>query len=488
MKKIWLDVTTVLRWQRPAVGIVRVEAECAKHALGMRDGDIHFCHYDEANKIYCEVDRQELQASLNRIHGIGKADQVDKSAESTSNIPKVLNPILSKEDKVKERIIKLIKFLPNKPGQVIWRFAHPRRTALKTAAQAWRLAKQACREIKHTCNILFSMQKTCGQRQEEQSIHVFKAYEIKKNPPFRANDVYISMGLDWSQKDVAYLYSLKQEIGFNTLLFCHDIIPVRMPHMCCESATIQFKRYFADMARCADEVLCISEYTRRDLQKLLVELDVPLPTMSLVRLGCQLPTVKFDAPIATDVKPYLSQRYILFVSTIERRKNQEVLYRAYARLVEQGETNLPLLIFVGVAGWGVDNLLSDIRLDPRTQKYIKILNCVEDSDLVRLYQNAYFTVYPSLYEGWGLPVAESLAIGKFCLASNATSIPEVGGDFLEYIDPWDVPRWAERLQWYFDHPELVNDLSSRISREYEPYSWGETASHIISKAQHLAVK
>jgi len=235
-------------------------------------------------------------------------------------------------------------------------------------------------------------------------------------------------------------------------------------------------------------VLCISEYTRRDLQKLLVELDVPLPTMSLVRLGCQLPTVKFDAPIATDVKPYLSQRYILFVSTIERRKNQEVLYRAYARLVEQGETNLPLLIFVGVAGWGVDNLLSDIRLDPRTQKYIKILNCVEDSDLVRLYQNAYFTVYPSLYEGWGLPVAESLAIGKFCLASNATSIPEVGGDFLEYIDPWDVPRWAERLQWYFDHPELVNDLSSRISREYEPYSWGETASHIISKAQHLAVK
>jgi len=293
------------------------------------------------------------------------------------------------------------------------------------------------------------------------------------------------MGLDWNQKDIAYLYELKQKIGFHVLLFCHDIIPVRIPHMCCESATIQFSRYFANIAQCADEIFCISEHTKKDFQKLLSELGVLPPALPLIRLGCQLPVIDDDASIAANVKELLAQRYILCVSTIERRKNQEVLYRAYDRLVGEG-TDLPLLILVGVSGWGVDDLLSDIRLNPKTQKYIKILNHVEDSDLVRLYQNCYFTVYPSLYEGWGLPVAESLAVGKFCLASNATSIPEVGGDFLEYIDPWDVPKWTERLKWYFDQPDVVHKLSSKIAREYKPRAWKETAEHIISKAQNLS--
>ena len=103
-------------------------------------------------------------------------------------------------------------------------------------------------------------------------------------------------------------------------------------------------------------------------------------------------------------------------------------------------------------GWGVDGLLSDLRLDFRIKPYVKILNHVSDGDLALLYQYAEFTVFPSLYEGWGLPIAESLAFGKFCLASNAASIPEVGGALVEYLDPWDLPAWAERLKWYFDSP------------------------------------
>jgi len=129
--------------------------------------------------------------------------------------------------------------------------------------------------------------------------------------------------------------------------------------------------------------------------------------------------------------------------------------------------------------------LNDLRRDPRIQGYVKILNHISDADLIRFYQNAYFTVYPSLYEGWGLPVAESLAMGKFCLASDATSLPEVGGDFLEYIDPWDVPKWANRLKWYFDHPEEVAKKSSIIIEKYKPTPWFDVAAQILTRADRL---
>jgi glycosyltransferase involved in cell wall biosynthesis len=176
------------------------------------------------------------------------------------------------------------------------------------------------------------------------------------------------------------------------------------------------------------------------------------------------------------------------VSTIERRKNHETLYRAYTRLVEAGEANLPLLVFVGMPGWGVNDLMADLRLDPRTKDLIKLLHHVNDADLARLYQHALMTVFPSLYEGWGLPVAESLAAGKCCLASGVASIPEVGGDLVDYVDPWNVPAWSERLLWYFNNPSLVADKEARIKESYQPMSWPKCAEDVFSHARGLMTR
>ena len=207
----------------------------------------------------------------------------------------------------------------------------------------------------------------------------------------------------------------------------------------------------------------------------------------MIRLGCQLPGAGATVPsaIAPDVAEVLTRRCILFVSTIERRKNHEILYRAYVRLVEQGERDLPLLVFVGMPGWGVGELLSDLRLDTRVYPLVRILSRVSDADLARLYQHALFTVYPSRYEGWGLPVAESLAAGKFCLASNAASIPEIGGDLIEYLDPECLPQWVERLKWHFDHPEAVAAREAAIRKSFVPMPWSGTAAGILKAAQRL---
>jgi glycosyltransferase involved in cell wall biosynthesis len=296
--------------------------------------------------------------------------------------------------------------------------------------------------------------------------------------PFSKGDCYISVGLDWDNKDLVYLYKLKKLMGIKVVLCCYDVIPVRLPHLCVGDVAAKFANYFADVAWCADQIICISECTRKDLQSLLGELGAPAPDMTVVKLGCHISHVLVPV-VDSEVVSLLKGKFILFVSTIERRKNHEVLYRAYTRLVDKGVADLPLLVFVGMPGWGVNDFLKDLELDPRTKPYIRVLNNISDSDLVHLYKNCLMTVFPSLYEGWGLPVVESLAAGKFCLASSAASIPEAGQGFIEYLDPWDVPLWAERIEWFVSSPAELLLKEKNISENYVVTSWKDTAISVF---------
>jgi glycosyltransferase involved in cell wall biosynthesis len=303
-------------------------------------------------------------------------------------------------------------------------------------------------------------------------------------PPFMPGDVYVSLGLDWDHKDLAYLYELKCRLGLKVLLFLYDIIPIRLPHLCRVEVAQAFPRYVADVAWCADRILCISDRSRSDLCQALESAGTPSPELGVVRLGCDM-RIASDGRPSPKVADILAHRFILFVSTIERRKNHETLYRAYTRLIDEGRVDLPLLVFVGMPGWGTRDLMHDLHSDPRIRPFVRILDEVSDSELTRLYERAYLTAYPSLYEGWGLPVAESLAYGKFCLASNAASIPEVGGDLVEYIDPWDVPAWAERLMWHIDHPDELRQREAVIRQNYRPTTWQETGAAVLEAAQSL---
>jgi glycosyltransferase involved in cell wall biosynthesis len=245
----------------------------------------------------------------------------------------------------------------------------------------------------------------------------------------------------------------------------------------------RFARYFADLAWCADHVLCISDCSKRDLTQLLKALGATVPRMEVVKLGSNiLPYEQAESDAVTGLTDILGRKFILFVSTIERRKNHETIYRAYLQLIDAGLLDLPLLVFIGMSGWGVTDMLADLRLDPRIKPYIRIFNDVPDADLSWAYHNAYFTVFPSLYEGWGLPVAESLAHGKFCLASNAGSLPEVGGDLIDYVDPWDVPEWASKIEFYIKNPKVLLARETKIKSEYKVIQWRSCASSVFESA------
>lgn len=473
MSKIWLDVTTILGWQRPAVGIVRVEAECAAYATRSTNKKIHFCNFCNfcMGRGYLEIDPADVQIALDRIYSKETIKIKDAIYSPTAGIERKIDSAAS----MKKKLIALINLLPNKLQVPTLNFFIKRKYIFRAILKSYR-------ELKFTLRNVFRPSSA-----ENLGAVTLAHKKLEKNTvPFKMGDVYVSLGLDWDQKDLVYIYEQKRNIGFKTLFFCYDLIPLKFPHLCVGDVSAKFANYFSNLAWSADEIICISKHTKKDLKALITDLGPPVVPMSVIKLGCKIPKIK-NQLVAKNVEEIITQRYILYVSTIERRKNHETLYRAYTRLLDQGEDHLPLLVFVGMQGWGVDDFLTDLQFDPRIKGLIKVLNHVSDADLNKLYQNSLFTVYPSLYEGWGLPIAESLAAGKFCLASNAASLPEVGGDFIEYLDPWDVPKWAEQLKWYFDHPELVAKISARIASEYKPTPWEATAAFVIERANHLAM-
>jgi hypothetical protein len=105
--------------------------------------------------------------------------------------------------------------------------------------------------------------------------------------------------------------------------------------------------------------------------------------------------------------------------------------------------------------------------------------------LAHLYRSAYFCAYPSLYEGWGLPVGEALACGKAVIASGEGSIPEVGGDLVTYLDPWNPRAWANEILRLVDAPDVVQAIEARVRESYTARSWNDTAQTVKTVLDRL---
>lgn len=464
MKTVWLDVTTTLNWHRPAVGIVRTEVECATYGLMLlcQEYPIKFCSFNVVSG-YSEVSPDLLKSALSKINS---GHQVINKEVPTAKAS--MADGVSFETRLKQKGLKLLGKLPRSFQSHAYLYLQRRRAAILQLVSAMRSMKAGLRAFVNPVTSSAAAPLPASLSEIATQGH-----------PFATGDTYISLGLDWDQKDLVLLYGMKRNTNFNVVLFCYDVIPVKLPHLCVGDVAARFATYFTNVAWCADRIICISECSKSDLLALLNELGAPTPPCDVIRLGCSFSETHLPSS-APEILNVLESEYILFVSTIERRKNHEIIYRAYTRLIDRGVKNLPQIVFVGMRGWGVNDFLTDLSLDPRMKGRVTILNNVPDGDLANLYKHCLLTVFPSLYEGWGLPVAESLAAGKFCLASSAASIPEIGGKLIEYVDPWDVSQWADRLEWYVTNPTELKAREDAISLSYVPTSWSATAQAIFA--------
>jgi len=166
------------------------------------------------------------------------------------------------------------------------------------------------------------------------------------------------------------------------------------------------------------------------------------------------------------------------VGTMEVRKNLWQLATVWDRLRQQSIPNLPRLVFAGRHGWMNEDFDRLMQATGQLRGWAEIVEGPDDNILAYLYRNCLFTVTASFYEGWGLPIGESLAYGKTAVVSNTSSMPEVGGDMVEYCDPHSLDSIEAACLRLIDHPDHRIELEERISKTHLR-SWDEVAQDIL---------
>ncbi|HMB08316.1 MAG TPA: glycosyltransferase, partial [Isosphaeraceae bacterium] len=132
------------------------------------------------------------------------------------------------------------------------------------------------------------------------------------------------------------------------------------------------------------------------------------------------------------------------------------------------------------------DLLTRIRTNPAVKDRIRIFDNLGDAELAWLYRNCLFTVFPSLYEGWGLPVVESLALGKPCICSTAPAVVEASQGMATALDPLDLPAWVAAVERLWLDPE-ARDLATRRLREFHAQTWREHGESLVAIARKMGV-
>jgi glycosyltransferase involved in cell wall biosynthesis len=293
-------------------------------------------------------------------------------------------------------------------------------------------------------------------------------------------DIVVTLGGSWGIPGyLKHIAEAKQRYGIKFSILVHDLIPIENPSFVEQQHVVQFRNWLLQAIPVADVVLTVSKYSRNALIKWAAAAGLSLPRTEVLRPGSGLS----DRPMAEDHRAIsFPQRYVLFVSTLETRKNHRLLVRVWRRLLERhGAVAVPVLVFAGQVGWLIDDLLSELAASNYLDGKIVLIGALADEELRQAYRSCLFTVFPSLCEGWGLPVEESLVQGKFCVASDRTSIPEVGGDLIDYFDPLDDDDALAKIERVLLDPGYLAAREARLQAEFRPRNWADCVQGLIGK-------
>lgn len=241
----------------------------------------------------------------------------------------------------------------------------------------------------------------------------------------------------------------------------HDMTCWSMPGLH-RARNVEATRSFGErVLPCADALIAVSECTRQDAIRIL-----GLDPDRIVTIYPGIDPRFFDAAPARRGKPYF-----LYVGTIEPRKNIGTLLDAWAGLSGSIREQYELVI-AGPEGWGVGGTMARLRAGAPGVRYI---GYVPEQDLPALTAGAAAFVYPSIYEGFGFPVAQALAAGVPVITSNVSSLPEVTGDAAILVNPHSPGQLTAAMERLALSPSLAADLARRGRARAERFRWDECA-------------
>ena len=299
----------------------------------------------------------------------------------------------------------------------------------------------------------------------------------------------IILGAFWTLGNGTTRYLHAKRAGACIGVYLYDIIPITHPEFCDDQLTVDFLVAFCEMANISDFYLTISDFTRHEVDRFLKENGAhPVPSAT-VRLAHHLSGDQNPpAAISTDPLKILNSRpYVAYISTVEARKNHLYVVEAWQQLIAEG-VRVPDLVFVGRKGWKIDPLLQLLEATNYLGGRVHILEGLSDEEVDRVYSNCLFTVFTSMVEGWGLPAGESLYFGRPCIASRNSSIPEVGGDFLDYVDPLNLRDGIAAFRRMIEDADYRERRAALIAAEFEPRTWDVVSGEFFRKAHELRRK
>ena len=269
--------------------------------------------------------------------------------------------------------------------------------------------------------------------------------------------------------------------GARLVFLLYDLTPVlETGHTA--AVNMLFERYLALVMQAASAVPAISKASRDDFVRYCEQAGRAAPPGEVTGLPCGIGPGRFDTTSTPWPRPYA-----LLVGTVEARKNHLLAIRGWQRLIERhGPDAVPDLVCIGRLGWHADDFLEQyVATQGLSGKVSLLSNSVSDVDLARFYAHAEFTVYPSRYEGWGLPVSESLAFGKVAITANNSSLPEAGGELASYFTSDDVDDFVRVVENEGLDVTARATREARIAAEFRDLTWQHVAdciAHDIARA------
>ncbi len=306
------------------------------------------------------------------------------------------------------------------------------------------------------------------------------------NPILQPGDSLVISGSTWDTIDPLWLAQLCETGGIQLVAVLADMIPWKFPHHFHDPVPVQRFLQFAEvLVKHATFVACISKATRDDFICFANQTDRYRDNAEVILLGADPPRCGRRPDNLPD--DLLERGFVLSVSTIQIRKNFQLLYHVWRRFAEEGHRDLPRLLIVGAPGWLTGDLLDQLELDPLIGDHLLVRHDVDDAGLSWLYENCVATAYPSLYEGWGLPIVESLQHGKACLASNTSSMPEAGHGLAIHLDPYDFKAWHDTLFHWITDRGVVGNLEASIAESFKPRSWQTFGREFVGRVTGSSV-
>jgi len=269
-----------------------------------------------------------------------------------------------------------------------------------------------------------------------------------------------------------------------TVVTVHDIIPWSFAGVSTRLDTLIYRHWLPRRLPKTDAIVTVSQASKQDILKYIrVEPD----HVNVVYSGVAKTYQPSNQQQIDDIKRKyeIPNTYILYVGSVEERKNLERVLTSFAQIKEKGVTQQ--LVIVGPQKWKYEQIIQTLNTLNLNQDVI-FTGYVDEGDLPVLYSGADLFVFPSLYEGFGLPVIEAMACGTPVVTSNVSSLPEVAGEAALQVDPYNVEDIANAMYQVLTDPALQKTLSEKGLAHVEQFKWEHSARATKAIYQRLCAQ